>query len=134
MGDAGLRDLAVPRVVELGETGSGYFVVSERARGDFLDELDGVGMRAVLPRLLAALDAIRGIDVVADARVRRLVVRRQRSLRQLGPGAAGHQRGPAAHRGLARGVGAVVGRWRIVRARRMPNCASWPVTCRTRGR
>jgi hygromycin-B 4-O-kinase len=41
----------------------GYFAVSERAQGELLDDLDDGGMRAALPRLLAALDALRDIDV-----------------------------------------------------------------------
>jgi hygromycin-B 4-O-kinase len=63
MGDAGFADLHVPRVVEIGDTRWGYFAVSERARGEFLDALDGPQMRAVLPRLFALLDAIRGVDL-----------------------------------------------------------------------
>src|SRR6202011_599289 len=37
--------------------------VSERVQGELLDDLDDAGMRAALPGLLAALDALRGIDV-----------------------------------------------------------------------
>jgi hygromycin-B 4-O-kinase len=47
-----------------GETlAGGCFAVSERARGNFLDQLDEAGMRAALPALLAALRAARGITV-----------------------------------------------------------------------
>ena len=56
-------DLPIPAVMELGRTAHGYFVVSARAFGMLLDELDEAGMRAVLPSLLRALDAIRDIDV-----------------------------------------------------------------------
>jgi hygromycin-B 4-O-kinase len=63
MGDAGLSDLPVPRMLEIGETGWGHFALSERAHGEFLDAIDGPEMRALLPRLLATLDAIRGVDV-----------------------------------------------------------------------
>jgi hygromycin-B 4-O-kinase len=55
--------LPIPAVIEIGATGDGYFAVSERAPGELLDGLDGAGMRAVLPGLLAALDALRAIDV-----------------------------------------------------------------------
>jgi hygromycin-B 4-O-kinase len=55
--------LPIPRVLEIGTTGDGYFAVSERAPGELLDDLDGPGMRAALPALLATLDAMRGIDV-----------------------------------------------------------------------
>jgi hygromycin-B 4-O-kinase len=55
--------LPVPSVLEIGAAGGGYFAVSERAHGDLLDGLDGPGMRAALPGLLAALDALRDIGV-----------------------------------------------------------------------
>jgi hygromycin-B 4-O-kinase len=54
--------LPIPPVIEIGAAGDGYFAVSERAPGELLDGLDGAGMRAVLPGLLAALDAVRAID------------------------------------------------------------------------
>jgi hygromycin-B 4-O-kinase len=54
--------LPVPAVIEIGAAGDGYFAVSERAYGELLDDLDGDGMRAALPGLLAALDALRAID------------------------------------------------------------------------
>jgi hygromycin-B 4-O-kinase len=62
--------LPIPAVTELGRTAHGYFAVSARAFGmllDELDELDEAGLRAVLPSLLRALDAIRGIDVAGSA-------------------------------------------------------------------
>jgi hygromycin-B 4-O-kinase len=49
--------------LEIGAACDGYFAVSERAHGELLDGLDGPGMRAALPGLLAALDALREIDV-----------------------------------------------------------------------
>jgi hygromycin-B 4-O-kinase len=55
--------LPVPSVLEIGTAYDGYFAVSERAHGEPLDGLDGPGMRAALPGLLAALDALRDIDV-----------------------------------------------------------------------
>ena len=57
--------LPVPAVIEIGSVGDGYFAVSERANGEPLDGLDGAGMRAVLPGLLNALDAIAAVDVSA---------------------------------------------------------------------
>ena len=57
--------LPVPSVLEIGAAGDGYFAVSERAHGGLLDDLDGPGMRAALPGLLAALDALRAIGVPA---------------------------------------------------------------------
>jgi hygromycin-B 4-O-kinase len=59
-------DLPIPAVTELGETAHGYFAVSARAFGMLLDELGGAGMRAVLPGLLRALDAIGAINVAGS--------------------------------------------------------------------
>jgi hygromycin-B 4-O-kinase len=55
--------LPIPAVIEIGAAGDGYFAVSDRAPGELLDGLDGAGMRGALPGLLAALDALRDIDV-----------------------------------------------------------------------
>jgi hygromycin-B 4-O-kinase len=55
--------LPIPAVIEIGAASDGYFAVSERAHGELLDGLDGPGMRAALPGLLATLDALRAIDV-----------------------------------------------------------------------
>jgi hygromycin-B 4-O-kinase len=59
--------LPIPAVTEVGRTAHGYFAVSARAFGMLLDELDEAGLRAVLPSLLRALDAIRDIDVADSA-------------------------------------------------------------------
>jgi hygromycin-B 4-O-kinase len=55
--------LPIPAVTEIGAADGGYFAVSKRAPGQLLDHLDSAAMRAALPGLLAALDAIRAIDV-----------------------------------------------------------------------
>lgn len=57
--------LPIPRIVEIGEAFGGYYAVSERARGDYLDALDGSAMRAFLPSLFRALDAARLVDLSA---------------------------------------------------------------------
>ncbi len=56
-------ELPIPTVLELDETEAGFFALSSRARGEFLDELHGDQIRAVLPGLFRAMDAIRDIDV-----------------------------------------------------------------------
>jgi hygromycin-B 4-O-kinase len=56
--------LPIPTVVEIGETDAGFYAISERVPGGFLDELDGAGMRAMLPSLFSALDAMREADLV----------------------------------------------------------------------
>ena len=57
------RDLPIPNVIETGEVLGGYYAISERAFGDYIDELDGARMHATLPSLFAALDAARGVDL-----------------------------------------------------------------------
>ena len=56
-------ELPIPRVLEIGRTEHGYFAISERMQGDFLDELDSQRMKAVIPSLLRTMDAIRNIDI-----------------------------------------------------------------------
>ncbi len=58
-----MRGAADSAVIEIGTAGDGCFAVSEFAPGVPLDGLDSAGIRAALPGLLAALDAIRAIDV-----------------------------------------------------------------------
>jgi hygromycin-B 4-O-kinase len=60
------RDLPIPVVVEIGETDGGFFAISERAPGRFLDDLDEGQMRGMLTALFAALDAARRVDLSAS--------------------------------------------------------------------
>jgi hygromycin-B 4-O-kinase len=55
--------LPIPAVLEIGTAGDACFAVSERIGGELLDGLDSPAMRAALPGLLSALDALRSIDV-----------------------------------------------------------------------
>jgi hygromycin-B 4-O-kinase len=55
--------LPIPRVVELGEALGGYYAISERVFGGYIDDVDGAQMRALLPSLFAALDAARVADL-----------------------------------------------------------------------
>jgi hygromycin-B 4-O-kinase len=57
------RDLPIPAVIEIGQTCGGYFAISERASGGYLDDLEGGEMRRTLPALFAALDAAQSVDV-----------------------------------------------------------------------
>jgi hygromycin-B 4-O-kinase len=56
-------DLPIPAVVEIGATQDGFFAISKRASGEFLDDLCEVGMGKLLPSLFAALDAARRVDL-----------------------------------------------------------------------
>lgn len=55
--------LPIPRVIEVGAADVGYFAISERVHGTFLEERDAAGMHSVLPSLFSTLDAIREVDV-----------------------------------------------------------------------
>ena len=55
--------LPIPVIVAIGETDEGFYAISERAPGGFLDDLDETGMRAMLPSLFAALDAMRAANL-----------------------------------------------------------------------
>ncbi len=55
--------LPIPRIVEMGEALGGYYAISERAPGSYLDHVDGAQLRALLPALFGALDAMREADV-----------------------------------------------------------------------
>ena len=58
--------LPVPRTVAIGEAFDGYYSITERADGDFLEQADGAQFRRVLPALFAAFDAARCIDLSAS--------------------------------------------------------------------
>ncbi len=55
--------LPIPQGIELGEAFGGHYAISERVFGSYIDEVDGVRMRALLPSLFAALDAMRLADL-----------------------------------------------------------------------
>jgi hygromycin-B 4-O-kinase len=59
-------DLPIPAITEIGEALGGYYAISQRAPGGYLDDLDAKGMRAALPSLLATLDAMRLADCSAS--------------------------------------------------------------------
>jgi hygromycin-B 4-O-kinase len=57
--------LPVPAIVEIGQAYGMHYAISERLFGNYLDDLDEQQMRAVLPSLLATLDAVRLLDLSA---------------------------------------------------------------------
>ncbi|MDQ3411423.1 MAG: aminoglycoside phosphotransferase family protein [Chloroflexota bacterium] len=59
----GSPDLPIPAVTETGDAFDGFYAISERAFGGYLDDLDTASMRTLLPRLFAALDAARQVDL-----------------------------------------------------------------------
>lgn len=63
VGEYATSSLHVPKIVEIGEALRGYYAISERNHGIFLDDLDGEQMRRTLPSLLDTLDEVRKIDL-----------------------------------------------------------------------
>jgi hygromycin-B 4-O-kinase len=59
-------DLPIPPVVELGEALGGFYAISQFVPGNYLDDVGEPQMRSLLPRLFAALDAIRLVDISAS--------------------------------------------------------------------
>jgi hygromycin-B 4-O-kinase len=54
----------IPTLLEIGPAFDRLaYAVSERARGEFLEQRDAAAMRRLLPSLLAVLDALRAVDV-----------------------------------------------------------------------
>lgn len=51
--------LPIPDVLEVGEIEGGYYAISERCFGDFLEDLSPDRAEATVPSLLATLDALR---------------------------------------------------------------------------
>src|SRR5687768_8314003 len=54
--------LPIPKILAVGEALGGFYAISERADGDFIDTLDDAGMRRLLPSFFAMLDAAREVD------------------------------------------------------------------------
>lgn len=59
----GTPALPVPPVLEIGEALGLSYAITPRVPGDFLEALDEGRVRAVLPSLLATLDAARSVDL-----------------------------------------------------------------------
>lgn len=58
--------LPIPTMLEVGEIEGGFYAISERAFGDFLEELPPETMREVLPSVLDVLDSLREADTSAS--------------------------------------------------------------------
>jgi hygromycin-B 4-O-kinase len=60
-------DLPIPAVLEIGEAFDGYYAISVRGFGEFLEELDEVALPRALPSVLRMLDAMREIPLESSA-------------------------------------------------------------------
>lgn len=60
-------DLPIPPIIAMGRAFDGFYAISRRAFGEFIDDLDATRMRKVLPSLFAALDAARRADLSKTA-------------------------------------------------------------------
>jgi hygromycin-B 4-O-kinase len=55
--------LPIPRLVEIGQAFDGYYAISERSYGQFIEDRDQQSMQRLLPSLFDVLDACRAADV-----------------------------------------------------------------------
>jgi hygromycin-B 4-O-kinase len=55
--------LPIPRIHEIGTAWDGWYAISDRVNGTYLEETDERTMSARLPSLFAVLDALRDVDV-----------------------------------------------------------------------
>jgi hygromycin-B 4-O-kinase len=60
-------DLPVPAVIEIGAACGGWYAISERYSGVFLESLDRPRFGRLMPALMKALDALRRVPVPAGA-------------------------------------------------------------------
>ena len=63
----GSPELPIPPIREIGAGLGGFYAISHRAPGAFIDDCDEEGMRSLLPGLFAALDAMREADLSASS-------------------------------------------------------------------
>lgn len=59
-------ELPIPEILEIREALDGYYAISERSFGRFLDQLDEPGWRRVTPALLTMFDALRETELPHD--------------------------------------------------------------------
>ncbi|MBV9582903.1 MAG: phosphotransferase [Chloroflexi bacterium] len=55
--------LPIPKLLEIGPVTDGYYAISERAYGEFVEDRDQAAMQRLLPSLFDMLDACRGVDL-----------------------------------------------------------------------
>jgi hygromycin-B 4-O-kinase len=55
--------LPIPAIVEIGATPAGFYAISERGFGAVLETVDEAQMHALIPSIMATLDAIRLADI-----------------------------------------------------------------------
>ena len=60
-------DLPIPAVLEIGEAFDGYYAISVRGFGEFLEDLDADAFARAVPAVLRMLDALRAVELDAYA-------------------------------------------------------------------
>lgn len=55
--------LSVPKLLEIGQAFGGYYAISQRAAGEYIEERDAAAMRRLLPSLFDTFDALRAVDL-----------------------------------------------------------------------
>jgi aminoglycoside phosphotransferase (APT) family kinase protein len=60
-------DLPIPAVLEIGEAFDGYYAISVRGFGEFLEALDPDAFARAVPSVLSMLDALRAVELEAAA-------------------------------------------------------------------
>jgi hygromycin-B 4-O-kinase len=59
--------LPIPSILEIGPAPGGYYAISVRAWGDFIEHRDSAAMQSLLPSLFDVLDAVRDSDLCGTA-------------------------------------------------------------------
>jgi hygromycin-B 4-O-kinase len=57
------RRLPLANLLEIGEAFGGFYAISERAFGEFIEHRDAAAMQRLLPSLFDVLDAVRTVDI-----------------------------------------------------------------------
>ncbi len=57
------QSLPIPLIIEIGTAPIGYFVISVRVQGQFIDTLSGEEMKKMIPVLLTGLNSAKNIDL-----------------------------------------------------------------------
>lgn len=57
------NNLPIPKIFEIGEAFGGYYAISKRIPGEFIDKLDLKAMNSLTPEIVKMFDALRRVDL-----------------------------------------------------------------------